>query len=131
MFVPIIKTDIMNLNELTAMRIKELRATNNLSAETLAKELGISKTAFSQLENGHVEITINKIDALAKIFHVPVSALLPQVGSISQIVHGGGSNIGGGNNTINNFYSTPEDKLQEIADKLNTTIAEMKSSRKP
>lgn len=121
----------MNLNELTAMRIKELRTTNNLTAESLAKELGFSKTAFSQLENGHVEITINRIDALAKIFNVPISAILPQLSSISQVVHGNGSNIGGGNNTINNFYSTPEDKLQEIADKLNTTIAEMKSSRKP
>ena len=120
---------IMNINELTASRIKEIRSSKNLSAENIAKELNISKTAYSQLENGHVEITLNRIEALSKILQIPLADFIPNMGSISQIAHGNGSNMNGQTNTVNNFFTSTEDQLQDIADKLNATIAEMKKKK--
>lgn len=88
--------------------------------------MGISKSAYSQLENGHVEITINKIDALAKLFQIPVGQLLPMGQSVSQVAHGNGHNLNGHTNTINNYFATPEEKLEELAKQLQNTIAELK-----
>lgn len=44
----------------------------NITLETLAKDLGVSKAAMSQLENGHTEITMNKIHTISQILKVPV-----------------------------------------------------------
>jgi transcriptional regulator with XRE-family HTH domain len=120
----------MNINNLTAIKIKELRLAQNKSAESIAKALDVSKAAYSQLENGHTELTLTRIEALNKIFEVPLNKLLPNIGGVSQSDTVNNNNIvGGENNTVNNYYSTPEEKLQHIADNLNATIAEMKNSK--
>lgn len=67
----------MNINKLTASRIKELRAEKGFTAEAVAKELNISKTSYSHLENGKVEITLNRIKSLAQVFNVSVSEIIP------------------------------------------------------
>ncbi len=68
----------MNINELTALKIKEIRKGANISAEAVAANLAISKTAYSQLENGKVEITLSRLEAIAKIFNMPLYSLIHQ-----------------------------------------------------
>ena len=75
----------MDINKLTAQRIKELRAEAGYSSEDVASEIGISKTAYSQLENGKVEINLSRLDKLAQIFKVPLSSFIPNSNSIIQI----------------------------------------------
>lgn len=66
----------MNVNQLLASRIRHFRLLKNITLESLAKDLGVSKAAMSQLENGHTEITMNKINAISQILKVPLREFL-------------------------------------------------------
>ncbi|MNJ95285.1 helix-turn-helix protein [compost metagenome] len=111
----------MNINQLTASRIKELRAKNNLTAEAVAQSLDISKSAYSQMENGHVEITLSRIQLLAEIFHVTVGDIIPSSTTNHQTFSGNNGGINGNNNnnanntnTFNNFFSNNEENLDAM-----------------
>ena len=51
----------MDLNALTATKIKALRNQKGYKAEVVAQELEMSKAAYSQLENGKIDITLAKL----------------------------------------------------------------------
>jgi transcriptional regulator with XRE-family HTH domain len=81
----IYKFQHMNINELTASKIKELRKKAGISAEAVAADIAISKTAYSQLENGKVEITLTRLESLSKVLKMPIGAFLP-ISSGSQTI---------------------------------------------
>lgn len=115
----------MDINKLTATKIKDVRNSLGLSMEKVAEELGLAKGNYSRMENGHVEITINRIEALAKIFNVPINALIPIPNSSTiQINNGENQN----NGTQINHYTDPQ-MVQNIVttiDALQEIIAKMK-----
>lgn len=78
---------------------KELRKNLGFKVEAVAKDLGISKTAYSQLENGHVEITLNKIEAIANIYKVTIAELVPSIGT-NYYASNGSFSTNHGTNTI-------------------------------
>lgn len=115
----------MNINQLTASRIKELRSKNNLTAEAVAQSLEISRSAYSQMENGHVEITLTRIEALAQIFNVSVSEIIPSSTTNHQTFTGNNGGINGNNNhnanntnTFNNFFSQNEEMFELLTQKM-------------
>lgn len=57
-------------------KIKTIREKLGFSQETLAKELGISRVAISQIENGDRKISAEEIAKLSKIFNMPTDILL-------------------------------------------------------
>jgi len=120
----------MNLNELTASKIRGLRRNLGYTTEAMAKDLGISKTAYSQMENGRVEITLSRIEMIANICNIPISDIIPVADSNHQISNGSGDNYNATTNTVNNnFFADTEDKLQSIVDNLTATIAKIKHSK--
>ncbi len=64
----------MDINQLVATQIKEMRKNANLSAEYVAGLLGITIGAYSNLENGKVGITVKKLHTLSIIFKKPISS---------------------------------------------------------
>ncbi len=106
----------MNINQLTTSRIKEIRTEKGLTAEAVAKELDISKTAYSQLENGKVEITLNRIEKLAQIFNISVSDFIPAEVNNTQVFNGNGGESTNTNtsHTFINFFSGTEDNLNAL-----------------
>lgn len=64
----------MNM-ELTDKLI-ELRKANNLSQETLAEKLGISRQTISEWECGEISPNTEQMAMLAKIYQIPVDDLL-------------------------------------------------------
>lgn len=110
----------MKLNQLTASRIKELRQKLGITAESVANDLQISKSAYSQLENGHVEITLPRIEALTQIFQVSLSEIFPTINNGSHTYTGdNGVNVSqSSNHTINNFFAENEEKMQTLIDAL-------------
>ncbi len=66
----------MDLNALTATKIKALRNQKGYKAEVVAQELEMSKAAYSQLENGKIDITLAKLQKIADYFSVPITAIL-------------------------------------------------------
>jgi len=57
-------------------KIKVMREKIGLSQETLAKKMGISRVAVSQIEGGDRKISAEEIARLSQIFNVPTDILL-------------------------------------------------------
>lgn len=122
----------MNINQLTAARIKELRAKNGLTAEAVAQNLNISRSAYSQLENGHVEITLSRIELLAEVFNVPFEEIIPSSTTNHQTYNNNKGGINGNNNannthTFNNFFANNEENLEAVLDAIKSVLKGNKS----
>ncbi len=57
-------------------KIKTIREKLGFSQEALAKELGVSRVAISQIENGDRKISAEEIAKLSKVFNMPTDILL-------------------------------------------------------
>lgn len=58
-------------------RIREIRKARGLGLADLAKRIGVSMSAMSKLETGHMQVTVKYLEKLAKALDVPPAALLP------------------------------------------------------
>lgn len=116
----------MNINDLTASKIKEMRRKLGFTAESVAQDLGISKTAYSQLENGHVEITLTKIEAIAHLWAISLSELIPGVNSSHQVSNGSGDNFHTSSKTVNNFFERKDEANAYIIETLTGIINDLK-----
>jgi transcriptional regulator with XRE-family HTH domain len=67
----------MELTAQIGLNIRRTRESLGMKQETLAKFLGISKPAVSQLENGLTDFSIKRIEKIADFFDVDVFKLLP------------------------------------------------------
>jgi len=104
----------MNLNTLVASKIKENRIQKGFSAEYISKEMNLSKSAYSHLENGKVEITISKLDLLSQILELPLNTFIPNAGGNTIINNDNSTGFIG--NQINNLSN------QESIQHLSSTI---------
>ena len=66
----------MNLTAAIGKNIKQYRLLKGLKLETLAREIHISKATMSQIENGLVEITISRLEKIAKALEVEYTTLI-------------------------------------------------------
>ena len=64
-------------------RIKELRIQLNLSQDYVAKILGISRSTYTQMENGNRKVLADEVAQLSKLFGVTADSLLNET-EISQ-----------------------------------------------
>ena len=58
------------------LKIKKLREKTNLSQESLATQLGISRVAISQIEAGNRKISAQELVKLAETFNMTTDVLL-------------------------------------------------------
>jgi transcriptional regulator with XRE-family HTH domain len=56
--------------------IKKIRELKNLNQEYIAKELGISTRAYSKIETGETQLTINRLFDISKIIDVNANEIL-------------------------------------------------------
>ncbi len=59
-----------------SQKIKAIRERLGFSQESIAKKLGISRVAISQIENGDRKISAEEIAKLSKVFNMPTDILL-------------------------------------------------------
>ena len=64
------------MKEQVAERIRLERLRLNLSQQNIADELGITVAAYSNLERGVTEISINRLFKIAELLAVPINNLL-------------------------------------------------------
>jgi transcriptional regulator with XRE-family HTH domain len=80
----------MNSPKLTSkglhQRIRAIRATRNMSQETIATKIGISQNAYSRIELGLAKLSIERMLKIADILEVsPIDLLTPDGGFQNQI----------------------------------------------
>ena len=63
----------MNINELAAKRIKELRKEKNYTAEKLAWFSDLSKSCVTYAEKAQRDIKLSTIQAICKGFNISIS----------------------------------------------------------
>lgn len=56
--------------------IRQLRHQKGWSQEDVAKQLHLSIPAFSKIETGITDINLSRLDQIAQLFDLPVTALL-------------------------------------------------------
>ncbi|MEM7736465.1 MAG: XRE family transcriptional regulator [Deinococcota bacterium] len=66
-------------------RIRAMRSSKGYTIAQLATLAGVSKSFISMLENGHTNISANKLDRIAELFGLRASDLLPAVDTTSLI----------------------------------------------
>ena len=58
------------------IKLKNLRELKNLTQEYMAQQLGLSTRAYSKIESGETQLTINRLNEISKILGVdPIEAL--------------------------------------------------------
>ena len=70
-----VTTEEAYMKELNTI-LKDLREDRDIKQETLAKYLGVSQQTYSNYENGHREIPISVVTALASYYQVSTDYLL-------------------------------------------------------
>jgi transcriptional regulator with XRE-family HTH domain len=58
------------------VKLKQLRELKNFTQEYMAQQLGLTTRAYSKIESGETQLTINRLNEIAKILEVdPIEAL--------------------------------------------------------
>ena len=66
---------MMSIND----RVKSLRTQLHLSQDYVAKYLGVSRSTFTQMENGNRKILAEELSKLSVLFGIPVDVLLNEL----------------------------------------------------
>ncbi len=110
----------MDINSLTASKIKELRLETGKSQVEIAKEMGISPSAYERLENGKVDINLKSLELVAKYYNLNVSELITQKNATSYHCENSNAiNIQSPGSTVNfNVSKEDIDKVVEVLSKI-------------
>jgi transcriptional regulator with XRE-family HTH domain len=74
------------MKEKLAERIRMTRLMKSLSQQNMADELGMTVASYSNIERGVTELTVVRLDAIAKILGVTLQSLLPLEDSQNQLI---------------------------------------------
>jgi len=62
--------------EQAEMKIKQIRELKNITQEHIANQLGLSTRAYSKIETGETQLTINRLNEISKILGIdPIEVL--------------------------------------------------------
>ncbi len=89
------------------IKIKQIRELKNFTQEYVAQKLGLSTRAYSKIETGETQLTINRLNEISKVLEIePMQLLGFDDKKIFNI------NNSTGNNGYNNIYF-PEKLIQQ------------------
>ena len=66
----------MNVASRLSERIRLFRLQKSLSQENMADMLGLSTTAYGDLERGRTELSVSRLETIAKLLDIPLAELL-------------------------------------------------------
>ena len=105
------------------LKIKQIRELKNFTQEYVAQQLGLSTRAYSKIETGETQLTINRLNEISSILGVaPIEVLGFDDKNIFNIHHSTG------NNGLN-YINLPEKLIEQYEDtikSLKEQIAVMK-----
>ncbi len=106
-----------NMIEKVNEKIRQIRELKNLAQEYIAKELGLSIRAYSKIESGETQLTINRLNEISKILNVAPQEIL---GFDATIVFNNGNNQQGGKYENTVYHQTEVKFIKELYEKLLT-----------
>ena len=115
------------INQEIGNRIKLARISRNLSQDSVAEDLGISVSAYSNMERGAVEITVSRVIKVSEILKTDWLNLLGVNQNISQST----ASITQPASSENIFQKIPGLNFYEIVKEIETLKQEIKKLQKP
>jgi transcriptional regulator with XRE-family HTH domain len=97
----------MDLNAITASRIKNKREEINLKQAEFAKVIKMSPSAYSRLENGEIQITLNTLVIIAEALKTSIVELI-QVKDSEIYNNHNNTIVQQGHVSVLNIHLTPE-----------------------
>lgn len=74
----------MNVTSNLSEKIRQIRLQKGLSQENMADMLGLSTTAYGDIERGRTELSVSRLENVAKLLDVPLPELLGIDASMSE-----------------------------------------------
>jgi len=96
-----------HLEDVIAMRVRELRLAKGISLAELARLTGMSKAMLSKIENAQTSCSLSSLARLADALSVPVTALFRGLDAEREAVHtpaGHGAQIARRGSNVGHFY---------------------------
>jgi len=112
-------------------RIKSFREIKNYTQEYMAEVLHLSQRAYSSIENGQTQLTVERLFEIAKVLQVPINDI---IGVDTQNIYNNSFNNNALHNKGMNFYQNSfdeqkilyerllqakDDEIKELKDRLN------------
>lgn len=116
-----------------AEKIKKVRELKNFTQEHMAKTLGMSQAGYSKIESGNTEITLTKLNDIAKALDVQVEDLLAF--DSQKYFNSYNNNVKGNNNGVvinpdlGEFKKLYEDKIMLLEKLLERTESDLSRYR--
>jgi transcriptional regulator with XRE-family HTH domain len=102
------------------IKIKQIRELKNFTQDYVAAKLGLSTRAYSKIETGETQLTINRLNEISKILEIePMEVLGFDDTKIFNINHSTG------NNCYNNIFF-PEKLVQQYEDTIQALKEQIK-----
>lgn len=106
------------------LKIKQIRELKNLTQEYVSSQLGLSVRAYSKIESGETQLTINRLKEISSILKIdPIEILGFNVKSIFNVHHNSDVNS---NYNYNNYPDKLIQQYEETIQSLKEQITLMK-----
>lgn len=103
-------------------KIKQIRELKNFSQEYMANQLDLSIRAYSKIEKGETQLTINRLNMISKILDVSVQEILGFNASIifnnNPIDQKGGHYVAYNNTEIEYLKKLYDDQIQNLKEEI-------------
>lgn len=112
---------IMDINSLTALKIRSVRKEKGFSQIDIAQKIGLSQSAYGRIENAEVNIILNDLEKISQALECPINELLQQKSNVQNLENSRALQLGQDNNqfslTINVSSKEDLDKIIEVINK--------------
>jgi transcriptional regulator with XRE-family HTH domain len=104
------------------IKLKNLRELKNFTQEYMAQQLGLTTRAYSKIESGETQLTINRLNEISKILNVdPIEAL----GIENQNILNNCSQEGNYNTIGKSIYQLPEKLIEQYEKRIQQLESEV------
>ncbi|MDT8412524.1 MAG: helix-turn-helix transcriptional regulator [Vicingaceae bacterium] len=105
-------------------KIKQLRELRNFTQTHVAKELNMSLSGYSKIERDETDVTINKLNSIAKILDTDVGTILSF--DSKQVFNQYNNQAATANGVVQNQQIIADQSVKDFFSKLNEEISSLK-----
>ncbi|PKP40668.1 MAG: XRE family transcriptional regulator [Bacteroidetes bacterium HGW-Bacteroidetes-12] len=106
-------------------KIKQLRELRNFTQTYVAKELGMSLGGYSKIERDETDVTITKLNSIAKVLETDISTILNF--DSKQVFNQYNNQAATANGIVQNQQIIADQNIKDFFSKLNEDITSLKN----
>ncbi len=101
------------------IKIKQIRELKNLTQEHISSQLGLSVRAYSKIESGETQLTINRLKEISAILEIdPIEILGFNIKNIFNIQNPTENNVSNYNNSTDKLIQQYEETIKSLKEQI-------------